>query len=486
MSGKSLDLSKPTVTYADADDAFDDYSYDDESYLDNDAYSEDGLSQSVEPSIVTTHTRRSRASKSNRTPPTSRTIVDPNAFLNLQSQVSELVSLIQSKEKEMDELRNNNKDLTCKLDRLEKSYTKGQDDENESKLVKFEEAVEVKKRSLVYDDDMEFDDHHSSGDLSYTQGLDTADKSNRGPSDREGGERNFRDDMLKEYESTFDLEEAMISFDHDMFSLMMLHPVQSRDWALALFTIGFQWLYMIIILINLVGLPLLATPFDVPYAVNVEVTIGQFLGVFIVVGLQSDLLSSIRMIAAMSANEEWNYFIVEPEKSKGLFFVRVLLPNIMKFLGGILVLVCNFAIIVSSENIVELMKDVSAMLIISQITEVVFQLALYGFLGSKFETHAKKAQEMKGIKDVFNTRTGFFSKINPRLSVFIFLSATMLSTVTVMVLNQKNGVYFKKQYPYCALTGPEINSFADGICDGGVSNTIECAFDGGDCNTFNL
>lgn len=484
MSDRALDLSKPTVTYA--DDAYDDYSYDDESYLDNDVYSEDGLSQSVAPSIGTTHTRRSRASRSNRTPPTSRTIVDPNAFLNLQSQVSELVSLIQSKEKEMDELRNNNKDLTSKLDRLEKSYTKGQDEENESKLVKFEEPVEVKKRSLDYEDDLEFDDHHSSGDLSYTQGLDAADKSNRGSSDRQGGERNFRDDMLKEYESTFDLEEAMISFDHDMFSLMMLHPVQSRDWALALFTIGFQWLYMIIILINLVGLPLLATPFDVPYAVNVEVTIGQFLGVFIVVGLQSDLLSSVRMIAAMSANQEWNYFIVEPEKSKGLFFVRVLLPNIMKFLGGILVLVCNFAIIVSSENIVELMKDVSAMLIISQITEIVFQLALYGFLGSKFETHAKKAQEMKGIKDVFNTRTGFFSKVNPRLSVFIFLSAIMLSTVTVMVLNQKNGVYFKKQYPYCALSGPEINTFADGICDGGVSNTIECAFDGGDCNTFNL
>lgn len=469
MPRKIFDLSKPLGLARDEIETHSDIG-DDESFIDDDVYSEEGLSQSVSPSLISgknasTHTSRSISlSRHSRNSPQA---VNPDAFELLQSQVSELVTLINDKERQIDT-------LTSKLDRLEQNATyngnrQDQDSNESDKKVNFEPDTAGKSRGLDFTDD------------------EVRDVQMRRSFRRNSNSRFFLEwDVMRQYESSYELEEAMITFDHDVFSLMMLHRVKSRDWALAICMIAFQWTYLIIILINLVGRGVFLSTFDVPYAVETEVTVGQFLGIFIVVGLQSDVLSSIRMTMAMHSNEDWNIVIHEPEKSKSLFFVRILLPNIIKFSGGVLVLVCNFITIVSSRNIVDLMKDVSALLIISHLTEIAFKLSLFGFLGSKLEDHTKRVQEMKGIKDVFNTTTGFFSKVNPRLSVFVVLSLTMLSFVSFMFHRQRTGFYFYQQYPYCALTKEEIASFGDGKCDGGKLNSIDCAFDGGDCITFNL
>ncbi len=46
--------------------------------------------------------------------------------------------------------------------------------------------------------------------------------------------------------------------------------------------------------------------------------------------------------------------------------------------------------------------------------------------------------------------------------------------------------YFKKAYPYCTIDVKDISKVSDGVCNGGIYNTISCAFDGGDCMTFNF
>jgi hypothetical protein len=236
----------------------------------------------------------------------------------------------------------------------------------------------------------------------------------------------------------------------------------SRDWFLAISAVSFQWLFLILILLDLNKTA--TTPFNIPYAVKFEVTVAQYLGIFICVGVQTDVLSSVRLIAAMWSAKDWDTVIGEEGNSgKMLFLIRVLLPNFLKFISGCLVLVANFVTIVSTPNIVDLMKDVAALLIISEITEVFFQLAAYGFLGVELEDHAKAAPEAE-VEDMFAQGKGCI--INPRLVVFLLLVFSMMGAVTYFVMQQTSGEYFRKQFPYCTIDKEDIVKFADKHCDG--------------------
>lgn len=405
---------------------------------------------------------------SEQTPDEQSSSLDSSALLKLQKQVGELAKLISTKDQEINELRGNIRSdkstfsaLNAKINKLEKSVSSGKS---------YDLSTPGKLRAVK-------EDSSSAMDSS------AMDSSAMDSSSKEG---DFEDDLV-ESDDESSLEEPMIPFDEDTFSLMMLHPVWSRDWLLGVMTVIFQWCFLILIIVNLnKGNKVI---FNVAYSVPIEVTVGQYLGIFICVGVQTDILSSIRMIAAMFAAEDYHEIIGEDEPTKMLFFMRILLPMLVKFTGGILVLVCNFITIVSSTNIVDLMKDIAALLIISEITEILFQLAAFGFLGSILEDHAKEVPETE-VEDVFTHDSGLlgvkFCKFNPRLTVFLVLVSSMASAVTLFVSNQRNGQYFFTQYPYCTIPSEEIVKFGDGVCDGGLLNSIECDFDGGDCVNFNL
>lgn len=400
---------------------------------------------------------------SEQTPDEQSSSLDSSALLKLQKQVGELAKLIQTKDQEINELRGNMRSdkstfsaLNAKINKLEKSVSSGKS---------YDLSAPGKLRAVKEDSSSAMD----------SSAMDSSSK-----------EGDFEDDLV-ESDDESSLEEPMIPFDEDTFSLMMLHPVFSRDWLLAILTVVFQWCFLILIIVNLnSGNEVI---FNVAYSVPIEVTVGQYLGIFICVGVQTDILSSVRMIAAMFSAEDYHEIIGEDEPSKMLFFMRIILPMGVKFIGGVLVLICNFITIVSSTNIVDLMKDVAALLIISEITEILFQLAAFGFLGSVLEDHAKEVPETE-VEDVFAQESGLlgvkFCNINPRLIVFLVLVLSMAGTVTLFVSNQINGTYFFTQYPYCTISKRDITRFGDGVCDGGLLNSIECDFDGGDCVNFNL
>ena len=46
------------------------------------------------------------------------------------------------------------------------------------------------------------------------------------------------------------------------------------------------------------------------------------------------------------------------------------------------------------------------------------------------------------------------------------------SNVGFFVHGQLSGSFFYKKYPYCPITAQDIIKTSDGICDGGVLNTI--------------
>ncbi len=247
-------------------------------------------------------------------------------------------------------------------------------------------------------------------------------------------------------------EPNFIAFDEDTFSLMMISPVCSRYWFLGMLAATFQWTVLILILVDL-AVKNDGSVLGIPYSVPYEVTVGQYLGIFICVGVQTDVLSSIRMLIAMRNTEEtiWDeiVYVAEDKRTWGTWLARVLFPNLVKFLSGLLVLTVNFITIVQSGNIVDLMKDVAALLIISEITEIFFKLAEFGFLGNRFEDRAKLVLEtevednlLQGIKPICGIT------IPARLMVFITLVGIMMGAVGFFISGQISGMYVPR--PSCA------------------------------------
>ncbi len=281
-----------------------------------------------------------------------------------------------------------------------------------------------------------------------------------------------------------------IAFDEDTYSLMMMSPMFSRYWALGLISVMFQWSILILILIDLIvkqskNSSVLGIPYSVPY----EVTIGQFLGIFICVGVQTDVLSSIRIMFAMRNSEETNWDeVIRIDKEKRTWktwMIQIFFPNMVKFISGLLVLAVNFITIVQSGNIVDLMKDVAALLIISEISEIFFTLGSFGFLGEKIEDATELVQGIE-VEDKLMVKPICGITIPARLMVCATLIAIMMGAVGFFIEGQKSGRYFKDRYPYCTIGVENIPKFGNGRCDGGIYNTIACDFDGGDCLSFNL
>lgn len=206
-------------------------------------------------------------------------------------------------------------------------------------------------------------------------------------------------------------------------------------------------------------------------------------------GVQTDVLSSIQLLIAMRPREEsdWHEVIGVGEDGRNMrtWFIRVFLVNILKFTSGILVLSVNFVTIVQSDNIVDLMKDVAALLIVSELGQIFYKLAEYGFLGNKLDDSTYRVSRTE-VEDFIGGATLMKIYIPARLIVFLMLVTSMASIVGFFKIQQITGEYFWAKYPYCDISLDEIPKIGNGYCDGGQFNSIACAFDGGDCIDFNL
>lgn len=278
----------------------------------------------------------------------------------------------------------------------------------------------------------------------------------------------------------------LISFDMDTFSLMMLHPVYSHEWLLGVFVIVFVWMFMILIIYDAQSQADEAgTPLGIPYSVPIEVTIGQIFSVLVCVSAQTDILSSIRLWLGLRFNEEseWNTIVhLEGDENRTFknWMIRIFTPIIAKMITGLIILTVNFITIVQANDIVELMMDVGALLLLQKMPEYLFLLAQYGFLGQKFEDTSKDLLEHSFPDPLpFSCVKSFF---NLRVVIFLTLTLGLGGACGFMLQNQLSGEYFRQQYPYCDITKDQLLSFGNNVCDGfpSILNTIDCDFDGGD------
>ena len=293
------------------------------------------------------------------------------------------------------------------------------------------------------------------------------------------------------------------SLDQDTFSIMMTSSICSSGWLLGLVTFNFQIGVVILILDGLVAIAKEArTPLGAPYNVNTSVRVGQLLAVVLSVFTQNDVFTAIKYIIyfrkhSPKANAyDWRELLVD--KSGGdiklinslltsdntlIFMVhwfhRAMIPNLLKLIQGLLVLVISLGIIVQSSKLIDLLKDFTSLFFISEIDDYVFKIAAHGYLGSSLKQRTKRVRSVRiGIQEQ-NENCDY-----PKPGVLGFLIVGMIVCLGFIVQGQVSGEFFKKRFPNCGIPKNSIAKIGNGICDGGRFYSYECGFDGGDCITL--
>jgi len=215
--------------------------------------------------------------------------------------------------------------------------------------------------------------------------------------------------------------------------------------------------------------------FNIPFRVDIEVRDGQVICIFLGLININDIFTSTQTAftarhAAKNAHDQGTGNQVKVK--------YIWLPNILKFVAAIVVAVVTLVVIVQSADIIELIMNFTALELISEVDNLLFNLASFNCLGKvlKGSTHTVK-DDIK-MEDV--------SLLWLQLCVLLFCLIAMVVVWAYYAIEQVKGSIFYEKYPKCFIPKEQIGKFGDGTCDGGFLNTIHCKFDGGDCIDFNM
>jgi len=166
------------------------------------------------------------------------------------------------------------------------------------------------------------------------------------------------------------------------------------------------------------------------------------------------------------------------------FFLNILLPNMFSLTQSLLVLLVSFVIIVQSDNIIDLLKEFTSLMFISEINDIVFFVASMGYLGRGLKKDTKRSQSFE-INDSLQVIKVCCKLVPARIIFLALLAIVLLVGWLIIVYGQVSGNYFKYKFEDCNIPVHLIENISNDECDGGILNSIECNFDGGDCLDFN-
>jgi hypothetical protein len=294
--------------------------------------------------------------------------------------------------------------------------------------------------------------------------------------------------------------DLLYKLPEDTFTLMMVYNPLTPAWNIGVFSFAFQMLLLILIWISQVSEGDGSTPFNVPFKVTNAVRIGQFAVIFLCLLTQDDVLTSLQSICALwkcdctaflerfagrtDPNDPPFHAAAQARSScedRKTYALHIFLPNLLKFIQGVFVLAVSWVIVAQGENLIDLLKDSTALFFVSAIDNVIFFCANTGYFGQKVGRQAQATTEehiVDGKKWSFKARS----------IVVIIIGSIMIIALSHVAYEQVSGNYFALRYPNC-IVGDEsiaISKMMNGICDGGELNTLGCDFDGGDCINHNL
>ena len=293
------------------------------------------------------------------------------------------------------------------------------------------------------------------------------------------------------------------SLSADTYTLMMTKQPLSKSWLFGVLIFITQITLLGLIFANQISTSIEDTIFGVPFKVDNSVRVSQFLAIFITIMISYDIFMPIRDLTILwIENPEWAKVVVgaidtsdyrslrhnvedgvvlgrPSNERRKIWFLQILLPNVLKFIQGVLVLLITFVIVIQSDDTIDLFKDFAAMQVISELDNVAFLLARHGFFGFALKRDTGAAKEIK-LVDRVPVICGL-----PLRPILLFGLLFVMNSVFIglVVIGQLNGTFFSKKYPNCRIKKElsQITMINDGRCNNGLFNTFQCGFDGMDC-----
>lgn len=256
---------------------------------------------------------------------------------------------------------------------------------------------------------------------------------------------------------------------------------------------------------------------DMPIIVPNAVRVGQFFALILCLLNSSDIIGSIQNLTMLwfrskgdngtphwgnesshtkvsplsTTEDDDNYIHVlfESKRTFGKWLIRVFVPLFLKLSQGILVLLVSTLVIMRADNIIDLLKDYTALIVISDIDNAVFLLAKHGYLGNRLQEAADDSEEVE-VQDQKVKKWRFFG-----FAIIVILLFGLYSTV---IYYQDNMFFLNDVYPYCQLsfaqqngrnfTIQDLHELSNGKCDnfqGFGANINLCGFESGECRDLN-
>jgi len=313
-------------------------------------------------------------------------------------------------------------------------------------------------------------------------------RSRGGPSEEEDSARALNQFTAQRKSKEFVHEMSVTALSEDTFALMKIQGLSTTTYLFSYFIYTLQILLLAVVLAKPLASSDDPTIFDVPFRVDWYTQIGQFLAIILIVATSKDVVMPFRELSILwiSNYSEWKKLLYQenltPKQKINAWMLHVLLPNILQIVEGLAVFLASYIIILQSEDIFDLFKDFAAMQIIAELDNAMFWLADHAYFGTRLKNDCTESKRLKFKDEDRNICFGI--KLRPFITAIIFI--TTIAGFIPITIRQQNGQYFRYKYPRCDIAPDQIEFFKDNNCDGGIFNSYDCGFDGGDCVDFNL
>ena len=237
-----------------------------------------------------------------------------------------------------------------------------------------------------------------------------------------------------------------VDLTKDIYSLLYTSELYSSPFFFAIFCLAFQYIFIILVVIDILDNAESNNPFKLPPGVPMQVTIGQGLALLLALAMQDDLLTGIIYI------HHGHRCFFQGESLPGATATKWYLAAIAQLFAGAGLNFVIFILVMQSSDIIGMFLNFAALMFISEIDDskshsiytctgavsprisVGFKLADSGFVNTTLQ---------KACKDVARVKMAFTGEDNAAYrKVLLVLMATSIYTgYGVLTYRQMNGSF---------------------------------------------
>ena len=195
------------------------------------------------------------------------------------------------------------------------------------------------------------------------------------------------ENMTGETDDTDDEIEYHSPFQESVYALIYLSSKNSHSFLYALGVILFQLTTILLTLTGIIDWHS-SNPLKIPPMVNINVTCSQAFGLFLALAYQSDLIRAVLKLHN-------GYYPELLDNYPHATFLTWLLSCVLQLIAGLLLLTTIFVLTMQASDVISIMLNFAALHFMSEIDDMGFALAKWGFLSDKLQQDASAVTEVK-------------------------------------------------------------------------------------------